>query len=56
MSDLVPRESLPVESPERAEFDRREDELEERRRLERQTALAVLLVLVLAARIILVGN
>lgn len=56
MSDLVPRESLPLESPERAELDRRKDEREERRRLKRQAALAVVLVLALAARIILVGN
>ena len=56
MSDLVPHESLPLESPRRTELERREDEREERRRLLRQAALAAVLVFALAARIIFVGG
>ncbi len=56
MSDPVRHESVALESPERAELERREDQREERRRLLRQAALALVLALGLAARIIFVGN
>ncbi len=56
MSDPVHHESVALESPERAELERREDQREERRRLLRQAALALVLALGLAARIIFVGN
>jgi hypothetical protein len=56
VSELVPRDSVPLDSRQLAELERQDDEREERRRLLRQAALAVVLALVLAARIIFVGN
>ena len=56
MSDPLPSDSVALESAEQAEIERREDQREERRRLLRQAALALVLALGLAARIIFVGN
>ncbi len=56
MTDPARQESIALESSERAELERREDQREERRRLLRQAALALVLALGPAARIILVGN
>jgi hypothetical protein len=56
VSDLVPRDSLKPESLDRAELERRDDEREERRRLARQAALAIVLALALAARIVFGGS
>jgi hypothetical protein len=56
VSDPVRPESVGLELPERAELERRQDQREERRRLLRQAALALVLALGLAARIIFVGN
>ena len=56
MSDQVPSDSMALESTERAELERREDQRGEHRRLLRQAGLALVLALALAARIIFVGN
>ena len=56
MSDLERPDATAPVSSERAELERREDEHEERRRLTRQVALAVVLVILLAARLALVGS
>lgn len=56
MTEPVPPPSTALESTERSELERHEDLREERRRLTRQLALALVLALGLAARIIFVGN
>ena len=54
MTEPVPPPSTALESTERSELERHEDLREERRRLTRQLALALVLALGLAARIIFV--
>jgi hypothetical protein len=56
VTEPVSQSSTALESTERGELERREDAREERRRLVRQAALALVLALALAARIIFVGN